>query len=169
MICKFCGKEIADDSAVCNYCAKPVEKEVEVKEEKVVEPIVENSAEPKVENVAQVASVNESATSNQDKEESNKKSANRLALLSLLFWPGIAVIVGVVAAIFPKIMAEAIIVASPTYLVSLVLMIVARVKSSKSILAKCVMWLHIIMVIAAFIFIIYAFKECMDSCSNGTW
>lgn len=45
----------------------------------------------------------------------------------------------------------------------------SAVKSSKSILAKCVMWLHIIMVIAAFIFMIYAFKECMDSCANATW
>lgn len=164
MICKKCGKEISDESIVCNYCANPVEKEVEKAEEVVAtaEPVAEE-VNPIVENV------NVNQTVNANKDEANNKAATKLATWSLILLFGVPFILAIIAVFFKDIAEIIAMVGMPTYLISIVLMVIARVKSPKNVLAKIVMWIYIILTIISMILVVWIVKYFIESCQNGVW
>lgn len=115
-------------------------------------------------------------------EEQNrmKKVSNRLSIISLILHYGGAILITTISAVYSGMSGTDLgdaagslvsILSSlmgATYIASIVLMIVARIKCKKAIFAKVLMWLYIAEAIICFILLIVAFVaflELLSTCS----
>ena len=146
MFCEKCGKEVKKDNRYCWNCGSVLDKQ-------------------KVENASHISTENNQSM--QSKQEN--KIANLLCILSLIFGFGS----GIIEIFFLDLIKNESIVNTINNiigifpLIGLVLMIVARVKYPKSIFAKVLMWIYIIVIslcVTAFIVIAMA---CAIACDNG--
>lgn len=159
MICKKCNSNNEKDSIYCQNCGAKLEKEK--KEEQAVE-----KTEAKT------------VSTNTESDETRKKNATTLCVISLILMYGFPIIMGVIAGVVSALNSSALDIlynvigsfSSLSSIAAIVLMIVARVKYPESTFAKVLMIIYIIQVVIGIIvgiILLFACAALMASCANS--
>ena len=103
-----------------------------------------------------------------------KKRANGLCVISLILGFAVTLILGAISLFLDNngmetLSAYVLFPASASFLAGLVLMIIVRIKYSRSLFGKILMVIYIVFIAAAVVGTAYLLISCLTACSDPRW